>query len=65
VLPVDEKAALVWSRLRVQFAEMGRRVNANDVWIAAPTLSRDLPVATHDADFDLFENAAGLKVVRV
>ncbi|MHB1501754.1 MAG: PIN domain-containing protein, partial [Candidatus Dormibacteria bacterium] len=35
VLPTEERVALAWARLRVHLAEVGRRVNANDLWIAA------------------------------
>jgi predicted nucleic acid-binding protein len=65
VLPVDEAAALVWARLRVHMAETGRRVNVNDLWIAATAVSRGLPVVTQDTDFDPLEEVAGLTIVRV
>jgi predicted nucleic acid-binding protein len=55
LLPVEEHAALAWARLRVHLVEAGRRVNANDLWIAATALSHGLPVVTQDADFDALE----------
>ena len=65
MLPVDEDAARMWARLRIQLAETGRRVRINDLWIAAIAASRHLPVITHDADFDALEDAADLAVIRV
>jgi predicted nucleic acid-binding protein len=65
VLPVDAAAALVWAQLRVQVAESGRRINLNDLWIAATAASRGVPVVTQDDDFGAVEGMAGLVVVRV
>ena len=65
VIPVDEQAALVWARMRVHLAESGRKVNVNDVWIAATAASRNLPVVTQDDDFAPLQGAAGLAVIRV
>jgi hypothetical protein len=64
LLPVDEAAALMWARMRVHLAEAGRRVNVNDLWIAACAASRDLPVVTQDDDFEPLVGVAGLRVVR-
>lgn len=55
LLPVDEAAALVWARLRVRLAEAGRRVNVNDLWIAATAVVHGVPVVTQDARFDPLE----------
>lgn len=65
VLPVDEAAAVAWARLRVHLSGAGRRVNVNDLWIAAIAISRDLTVFTQDDDFDAIEDVAGLAVVKV
>ena len=65
VLDVDAASARVWAQLRVQLAEAGRRLDANDLWIAASAASRGLPVVTPDDDFDAVEGLAGLVVVRV
>lgn len=65
MLPVDEEAALEWARLRVHLADAGRRVNVNDLWIAATAVSKGLPIVTQDADYDALEEVAGLTVVRV
>ncbi len=65
LLPVDAAAALVWARLRVELAETGRRINVNDLWIAATAASRGLPVITQDDDFAAVDGMAGLVIVRV
>ena len=62
---IDEAAARMWARLRVHLAESGRRVNVNDLWIAAIAASRGLAVVTQDDDFGPLEGIAGLEVVRV
>jgi predicted nucleic acid-binding protein len=65
LIDIDESAARTWARMRVHLAESGRRVNVNDLWIAAVAASRGLPVVTQDDDFDPVEGVAGLQVVRV
>jgi len=65
VLVIDETVAASWARLRVHLAEAGRRVNANDLWIAATALTHGIPVVTQDEDFDPVEGVGGLCVVRV
>jgi hypothetical protein len=65
VLAIDEDVAAAWARLRVLVAEAGRKVNVNDLWIAATAVARRLPIVTQDADFDALEGLAGLTVVRV
>ncbi|HEY9482609.1 MAG TPA: type II toxin-antitoxin system VapC family toxin [Micromonosporaceae bacterium] len=65
VIPIDEGAARAWAHLRVHLAERGRRINVNDLWIAATALSRGIPVVTQDNDFDAVVGVAGLSVIRV
>lgn len=65
VLPVDERAARAWARLRVYLAETGGRVRINDLWIAAIAASRELPVVSQDDDFQPLIGAAGFSLVRV
>ena len=65
VLDVDPATALVWAQMRVHLAEAGRRVNVNDLWIAACAASRGLPVVTQDDDFAPVQGIAGLVVLRV
>lgn len=65
VFPIDEDVASEWARLRVHLAEQGRRVNVNDLWIAASAVANGLPVVTQDDDFDPLDGVRGLVVVRV
>jgi predicted nucleic acid-binding protein len=64
-LPVDERAAREWGRLRYRLHETGRRVNVNDLWIAAIAVANDLPIVTQDADYDVLVGLGGPAVVRV
>ena len=65
LLPVDARVAASWALLRLHLAETGRRVNVNDLWIAATALAHDIPVVTQDDDFGPIEGADGLSVIRV
>ncbi len=65
VIPIDRNVAEVWALLRVHLAEAGRRLNVNDLWIAASAASRGLPVVTQDSDFDAVDGVAGVEVIRV
>jgi predicted nucleic acid-binding protein len=50
--------------LRVRLAEAGRRVTANDLWIAA-IAARDRSLVTLDDDFKPVDGMSGIVVVRV
>jgi predicted nucleic acid-binding protein len=65
VLVVDEAVAASWALLRVHLAESGRRLNVNDLWIAATALTHQIPVVTQDDDFGPVEGVGGLRVVGV
>jgi predicted nucleic acid-binding protein len=65
VLAVDEVVAASWALLRVHLAESGRRLNVNDLWIAATALAHQMPVVTQDDDFEPVDGVGGLRVVRV
>lgn len=65
VLDVTETVASEWARLRVHLAERGRRVNVNDLWIAASAAAHRLPIVTQDDDFDPLDGVRGLVVVKV
>jgi predicted nucleic acid-binding protein len=64
-LPIDDSVAAAWALLRIHLAEAGRRLNVNDLWIAATALANELPVVTQDDDFGPVDGVAGLAVVRV
>jgi predicted nucleic acid-binding protein len=65
LLPVDAAVAASWALLRVHLADTGRRLNVNDLWIAATALAHGIPVITQDDDFEPIDGAAGLSVIRV
>jgi len=65
LLPIDAEVASHWARLRVHLAHSGRRVNVNDLWIAATAAAHGLPVVTQDDDFEPLEGAQGVAVVRI
>ena len=65
LLPVDEAVALEWARLRVRLAEAGRRLNVNDLWIAATAAANALPVITQDADYEPLQTLGEVSVIQV
>jgi predicted nucleic acid-binding protein len=65
VLPIDWDVDSAWAQMRAYLDASGRRVNANDMWIAATAAAREIPVVTQDADFDTLNGIAGLTVVPV
>jgi predicted nucleic acid-binding protein len=64
-LPIDTSAAAAWASVRVRLAETGRRVNVNDLWIAAVAEARDLPIATRDLDFEVLRSIGGPEIIVV
>ena len=64
-LPIDIVAAGHWATLRVRLAEESRRINVNDLWIAAVAAANDLPVVTQDSDYDPLESIGGPQVIRI
>lgn len=64
-LPIDVAAAGAWADLRVRLAEAGRRVNVNDLWIAAVALANELPVVTQDADYEALSDLGGPAIIQV
>lgn len=62
LLLVDTRVAEAWAILRVALRDAGRRMKADDAWIAATALAHRIPVVTQDRDFD---EVPGLDVVRV
>jgi predicted nucleic acid-binding protein len=65
VIPIDEAVAASWALLRLRIATLGRRLNVNDLWIAATSLTHGLPIVTQDADFDAIDGVSGVVVIRV
>lgn len=65
LLSVDREAAARWAEFRVQLARAGRKMNVNDLWIAAIAAANNLPVCTQDADFQAIGDLGGPVVVRV
>lgn len=61
-IPVDEDVAHAWAKLRVDLADAGRRMPANDAWIAATAVTHGVPIITQDADYD---DVPGLTAIRV
>ncbi|AKT50170.1 PIN domain-containing protein [Arsenicicoccus sp. oral taxon 190] len=64
-LPVDGPVAREWATMRVLLRDAGRRVNVNDLWIAATARAHDLTVYTQDGDFDVLAEIGGIRVVHV
>jgi predicted nucleic acid-binding protein len=65
LLPVDDEVSSTWAQMRAYLAASGRRVDANDMWIAATAAAHEIPVVTQDADFDALNGVAGLTVIPV
>jgi predicted nucleic acid-binding protein len=65
VLPHDHRVAIRWGELQAYAQLRGRPRPANDTWIAACCLVRELPLATFNIkDFADFEQHEGLELVR-
>jgi len=62
-VPVDEAVAQSWARLRVALRDRGRRMPANDSWIAATAIALGTPVVTQDDDYSV--EVPDLEVIRV
>lgn len=65
VLDITADVAAQWARFRVHLAASGRRINVNDLWIAATAAAHELPVVTQDDDFAPLDGVAGLTVIHV
>jgi predicted nucleic acid-binding protein len=61
-VPVDERVAEAWARLRVTLRDLGLRMPVNDSWIAATALSLGVPVVTQDDDYI---EVPGLAIIHV
>jgi predicted nucleic acid-binding protein len=64
-LPVEEKVSRAWSQMRAYTQASGKKVEVNDMWIAATAAAHEIPVLTQDRDFDALNGVAGLTVIPV
>jgi predicted nucleic acid-binding protein len=64
-LPVDDAVAAAWARLRLLLRDAGRRMPANDSWIAATAVSAGVPILSQDDDFDAASGVSDLEVIKV
>lgn len=64
-LPIDDAVAAKWALLGAHLSEHGRRLNVNDLWIAATALAHGLPVVTQDDDFKPLTEVEGLEIILV
>lgn len=64
-LPVDEAVSRAWAQMRAYVRASGRKVEINDMWIAATAAAHEIPVLTQDGDFDALNGVAGLTVIPV
>jgi predicted nucleic acid-binding protein len=60
-LPIDGPVAVAWAELRVALRDAGRKLPANDAWIAATAIAHGLPLLTQDD----YRDVPGLEVIRV
>ena len=64
VLPYDERVAVRWGEIQANAQLRGRPRPANDSWIAACCLVRELPLATFNTkDFADFAEHEGLELI--
>lgn len=61
-IPVDNKVADAWARLRLLLRDSDQRMPVNDSWIAATAMSLGIPVVTQDDDY---VEVTDLEVIRV
>ena len=61
-IPVDDRVAEAWARLRLLLGERGLRMPVNDSWIAATAIALGVPVVTQDDDY---VEVPGLVVIHV
>jgi predicted nucleic acid-binding protein len=65
VLPIEDAVARAWAGMRAHLGALGRRLNVNDLWIAATAAAHEIPVVTQDRDFYALSGVNGLTVVEV
>lgn len=65
MLGIDEWVADKWAALRSWLADAGRRLDVNDLWLAATAARHSIPLITQDTDFFVVSGVRGLEVVQV
>ncbi len=61
-LPIDDRVAEAWARLRIELRDSGQRMPVNDSWITATALAHGAAVITQDTDY---VTVPGLTVITV
>jgi predicted nucleic acid-binding protein len=61
-IPIDQRVAETWARLRLVLRDGGVRMPVNDSWIAATAMTLGVPVVTQNDDY---VEVGGLSVIRV
>lgn len=64
-LPVDTAVAQEWALLRVEVARAGRKINVNDLWIAATARANRLPVLAQDGDLAVLADLGLIELTKV
>lgn len=61
-VPVDDRVADRWAKLRILLRDSGQRMPVNDSWIAATAMALDVPVVTQDDDYVALPYLAVIRV---
>lgn len=61
-VPIDDRVADSWAKLRLLLRDGGQRMPVNDSWIAATAMALGIPVVTQDDDY---VDLPGLTVIKV
>lgn len=61
-IPIDERVAESWARLRLLLRDSGQRMPVNDSWICATAMSLGLAVVTQDEDYVELSDVEVIKV---
>jgi predicted nucleic acid-binding protein len=64
LLAIDDWVADEWAALRSWLADVGRRLDVNDLWIAATAIRYGIPVVTQNNDFFVISGVRGLEVIQ-